>query len=644
MQKLTTEGELTRIDSFIIRLRRVLAVGPDEEIDEKVTLVEQGVDSLMAVEVRSWFIKELDVDIPVLKILGGTSISDLVEEALKLLPTSILDVEKLEAGSIPQVQVTKPIPVPQTQASTNPPSSTTGSDDESPSKTPASTRSGIDTPMTPADVKPAHDPSNLFKKLVEGEKKDRSPSVTHIPDEILSPQSYGQAGFWFLNDYLDNKTAFNMAAMLKLSGPIRLKSLEAAVKVIGDRHEILRTRFCWSGEGDERTPNQGISPHSSMKLTTKRIHSELEAEKEMQELHKVVWDLESGNGAVKISLLSLSDQAHFILLGLHHIYLDGYSFSVFFKDLETAYIANKLAPLSQESQYRSFAAQQKQLYQSGALQETIDHYRQTFPEQFNPIELFPFAESGTRQAALRYSAHEVKLTIASELAAKIRQLARKNRSTSFHVYLAALQALLFRLLPNTDDLFIGIADANRGDKKFMGSIGFFLNLLPLRFHRSKRGTRLGSIIQTARNIAYGALQHSQLPFDVLLRELNVPRSDKHTPIFQVFLDYRQVVQERASWGGCKLEGESWCNSGTGYDVALEVTENINTDTRLSLRLQDNLYSLENTQLLLRSYATVLEYMVEATSGIVDNIPGWSPQDLQLALDAGKGETILRHDT
>jgi hybrid polyketide synthase/nonribosomal peptide synthetase ACE1 len=64
------------------RLRRILAVSPDEVINEKVTLVDQGVDSLMAVEVRSWFLKELDVDIPVLKILGGSSPLDLLTEAL----------------------------------------------------------------------------------------------------------------------------------------------------------------------------------------------------------------------------------------------------------------------------------------------------------------------------------------------------------------------------------------------------------------------------------------------------------------------------------------------------------------------------------------------------------------------------------
>lgn len=49
-----------------------------------------GVDSLVAVEVRSWFLKELAVDVPVMKILGGASIVDLVEVVVQKLPQELL--------------------------------------------------------------------------------------------------------------------------------------------------------------------------------------------------------------------------------------------------------------------------------------------------------------------------------------------------------------------------------------------------------------------------------------------------------------------------------------------------------------------------------------------------------------------------
>lgn len=54
----------------------------DEIISETTSLVDLGVDSLVAVEIRTWFAQEVDLDVAVLKILGGPSIQELVEDAL----------------------------------------------------------------------------------------------------------------------------------------------------------------------------------------------------------------------------------------------------------------------------------------------------------------------------------------------------------------------------------------------------------------------------------------------------------------------------------------------------------------------------------------------------------------------------------
>ncbi|KAH8651296.1 putative polyketide synthase [Xylariales sp. PMI_506] len=64
---------------------------PDHDNRHSTTpLVDLGVDSLVAVNVRSWFQKELSVDVPVMKILSGASIADLVDSILEKLPQDIV--------------------------------------------------------------------------------------------------------------------------------------------------------------------------------------------------------------------------------------------------------------------------------------------------------------------------------------------------------------------------------------------------------------------------------------------------------------------------------------------------------------------------------------------------------------------------
>lgn len=44
-----------------------------------------GIDSLVAVEMRSWFMKILNIDMPVLRIIGGGTMREVVEKAQELL-------------------------------------------------------------------------------------------------------------------------------------------------------------------------------------------------------------------------------------------------------------------------------------------------------------------------------------------------------------------------------------------------------------------------------------------------------------------------------------------------------------------------------------------------------------------------------
>ncbi|XDG10245.1 hypothetical protein ABKA04_009860 [Annulohypoxylon sp. FPYF3050] len=75
-------------DAFLSHLKRMLRIPEEEKVADSLTLMEQGVDSLVAVDIRSWFLKELEVDVPTLKILGGGTIADLVKTALDKMPSS----------------------------------------------------------------------------------------------------------------------------------------------------------------------------------------------------------------------------------------------------------------------------------------------------------------------------------------------------------------------------------------------------------------------------------------------------------------------------------------------------------------------------------------------------------------------------
>ncbi|KIM95148.1 hypothetical protein OIDMADRAFT_60307 [Oidiodendron maius Zn] len=58
------------------KLRAMLQLS-DQVIDRNAPLIKLGIDSLVAVQVRSWFLKELKVDMPVLKLLGRAPLANI---------------------------------------------------------------------------------------------------------------------------------------------------------------------------------------------------------------------------------------------------------------------------------------------------------------------------------------------------------------------------------------------------------------------------------------------------------------------------------------------------------------------------------------------------------------------------------------
>ncbi|KAI0403744.1 polyketide synthase PksB [Xylaria palmicola] len=653
-------------EGFILKLKRVLQIAEEEAVNDSVALVEQGVDSLVAVQIRSWFLKEVEVDIPVLKVLGGSSISDLIAIAVEKIPEALLTISGPDEAKTAAPQAASPPPA-STKLSPLPPANsivlkhihknTTYVSSAVPSfaGTTASLAlsSAALTPSLSSNFSPMFTPAGTLSDATassSGSSPVLKPKGNDDEQQVIPPtlidiskfkataqMSFGQTRFWFLHQFLKDKTPFNFSVCACMKGSLDTNAFERAVNLVTQRHESFQTSFFWA-DGDAGTPTQGVSYRSAFKLEKRQISSEAEAAEELQQLQDHTYDLEHG-GAVLMRLLSLSSRVNYFLVGCHHIAFDGQSMHLFISEVDKAYRNQRLEPMLPESQYRAFAAQQRKQQESGLMKADIEYFRDNMGADPKPIELFPFSKVKSRKVMETYKLHKAQMTLDVQTAKNIKQLARKLHCTNFHAYLATLQALVFRLLPDTDRFSVGIADLNRLDSKFIGTFGCLVNLLPITFDRQD-ASRFADAAKSARDKVYGALQHSQVPFDVLLDTLEISRSGEHTPIFQIFMDYRLGDQQRTIFANCDTE-ITWNNAATGYDLQLEVLDTNAGESLITLKLQESLYSQYHTELLLRTY---MHFLKQLTGDGVGNVAlskptVWSPHDIDHALKISKGPSL-----
>jgi acyl carrier protein len=91
------------IAAFVAKLKSSLMMN-DESVSETTPVIDLGVDSLVAVEIRTWFAQEVGADVAVLKILGGPSIEELVEDVLSNIGASLSASLQVDNNATPSFE------------------------------------------------------------------------------------------------------------------------------------------------------------------------------------------------------------------------------------------------------------------------------------------------------------------------------------------------------------------------------------------------------------------------------------------------------------------------------------------------------------------------------------------------------------
>jgi hybrid polyketide synthase/nonribosomal peptide synthetase ACE1 len=624
----TTEQALEVLqECFAAKLRIILQIS-NQEIDNDAPLIELGVDSLVAVEVRSWFLKELKVDIPVLKLVGGASIAELCEQALKKLPDELFSTIGSQETRKPAVTQSPP-PEPRVIDSSS------SSEDNSTAASLQFPKNGLTGGIPSTQLSSRSTSSeNLADSFKMSTNTPPLPAGERLLRRFLKsvPISFGQSRFWFLRLLLEDQTTFNVAFYYQVTGNLHVDQLERAIRIVTARHEALRTSFV-ADETKADQAYQKVAGSSPLRLERKKIESVEDVAAEYAKLKAHVFDLANGE-MIRLVLLTLLSSTHYLLINHHHIVMDGVSFQVFLSDLEKAYNNQSLGATPR--QFPDFSAAQRQAFEKGEMNDELKYWRGVFPAGEQPpiLPLLPMARTSSRISMKNFDIHQVGCRLEPELATRVKLMSRAQRSTPFHFYLATFKAMLF-CFTDAQDLTIGIADANRNDSDVISSIGFFLNLLTLRFRCQPDQSFAGAVVE-ARNTVYLALGNSRLPFDVLLKELNVGRSSSYSPFFQAFLDYRQGAQESHAWGNCQFDVQELHPGRTAYDITLDVTENA-TDAVVMFRAQKSLYAPAGAKLLMETYVHLLETYSRDISLPLKATPLFGEKQLTQAIELGRGK-------
>ncbi|MCI5150841.1 MAG: non-ribosomal peptide synthetase, partial [Candidatus Electrothrix sp. MAN1_4] len=426
----------------------------------------------------------------------------------------------------------------------------------------------------------------------------------------------------------NNSATYNMPVALQLSGDLNTEALQRSLHWLQERHSSLRT--CFPEKDGQATVQvqevEQIAPllvHHMDDLSGEALRAEI---RNRADSHAVApFDIEQGP-LFKAELLRVNDREAVLLLNMHHIISDGWSMGVFVRDWQDAYTA--FAQGGQPSrprlaiQYSDYAAWQRNWLQGEVLQRQAEYWR----GQLAGIpELLELPADRPRPPRQSYQGAQYSRRLSAELSEKITALSRKAGVSDFMTLLAVFNLLLSRY-SRQDDICVGSPIANRTHSQTEDVIGFFVNTLVLR-SRPEPNSSFTDFLLDIRQPCLEAYAHQDIPFEMLVEQLQPARSLSHHPLFQVMF----VLQNNES-SELKLSGLDVTMLEAEYPVA-------KFDLTLSMEEQDgrfccvweyatDLFEAETVERMAEHFEMLLHAVVDNPKQSVSQLPMLTKNEVQ----------------
>ncbi len=452
----------------------------------------------------------------------------------------------------------------------------------------------------------------LLEKLLEKKGIQIGPSLSIEPRPIGEPipLSYAQRRLWFL-DQIGAGTAYNMQMVLQLDGELNVAALHDALDRLVERHHVLRTGFPMVGG----IPVQEIAAAGRLALPIVDFSqlglADLEAEEE--EVRRLVredatrrFDMAAGP-LFRAMLMSQHPGRHVLLLTLHHSTSDGWSMSIFSRELVQLYKAydeGRVLELPElKIQYADFAHWQLDRLESGALEDQFAYWR----EQLRGMPVLDLPTDRPRPTSPSYRGGLHLQYLSEELTRELDKLSRREGITSFMTFLAGFQTLMGRYT-GQDDVAIGSPVANRTRVELQELVGFFVNSLVLRGDLSGDPT-VRELLQRVHRTTVDAIGNQDVPFEELVRDLHPERDPGRNPLFQIMFSVENEATGQLDFPGITAEPLiSASIDAARFDIEVAL-ERVSQETQCRFLYSTDLFDAETIERMMGHYIALLSEMV-----------------------------------
>ena len=420
----------------------------------------------------------------------------------------------------------------------------------------------------------------------------------------------------------------NLPACLKVQGPVDTEQLRSALATIIANNDALRTYFK-SEQG--RILRKIAEPKTALSFKLEEIKStKAEIVALLQQNAKESFDL-SVWPLMNVKLCRTNCGETLLYFNFHHIIWDGWSFDLFFEELNKHYVGIQYFPQTEDTKlnnsYSNFAVNEQAYLKSSAGQADRDFWKKAYAETITRLQL-PTLTNIPENAGSSASAFE--LNFAEGTKEKLAQYAKNNSVSIYSVLLTSFKIALAKYAQNKD-IIVGIPVQNRTNDTYKKTFGYFVNTIPLRSQIDVNKT-FKELLSEVQSNFLEAYSHQQLPFFEIKRLVPEESRNDFMPALFSFQEtsQRKSVFNNEPYSQINLNNNA---SHTPLDMWIKYSNN---KMEGALQYKDQLFSRSFIENFVDLYMHVLDTAL-ANSDKNQNAIALSKKQKDTLIEWGHGE-------
>ncbi|MCX7571137.1 amino acid adenylation domain-containing protein [Tumebacillus sp. DT12] len=443
------------------------------------------------------------------------------------------------------------------------------------------------------------------------------------------PQTSGQQSLFFLQRLAPDRAPYNISRAVRLDAGVDRELLREAMQAVVRRHPLLRATYhAADGGAVQRVSESAVLNWQEVDAG---LWDEAELRAQLDEEANRPFDLERET-PLRASLYLRGSEGVVLLLTVHHIATDFWSFGVFARDLGTAYQAlqrGETPELAAAGSYAQYAARQAEMLAGSEGERLWNYWREQLGGAL-PVLSLPSDRPRAAVQSYRGAAHRFQLP--PSLTTALKELAKENGSTLYMTLLAAFQVLLHRY-SGQDDILVGSPTVGRSRAQEADVVGYFVNPVVLRGDLSA-ALPFRRFLDQVRRTVLAAMEHQAYPFGLLADRLQNKRDLSHSPVYQAMFTMQRAQageDERMTrlalgdagvtvdLGGLSMTSEALSTRYSQLDLTLLMGE---ADGELHgvIEYSTDLFEAATIERMATGFATLLTGIAADPEQTVDRLP------------------------